>query len=95
MLTAVEGVHRHGKVEQLEAPQGAADEARVIVTFIQPRVALSTDIDLRAHGISREQAADIRARLMPSAEVWEQPEMDVYDDYDAAQSGLSLPDAWP
>ena len=36
-------------------------------------------VDLRAHGISREQAADLRARLSTFAEDWNDPAMDVYD----------------
>ena len=43
MLAAVEGVYRNGMVELSETPEGAAEEARVIITFIQPRVVLSTD----------------------------------------------------
>jgi len=56
---------------------------------------VSPGTSLRAHGISREEAADLRARLMPFAEDWEQPEMDVYDDYDAAKTGLSPADTLP
>lgn len=62
---------------------------------VPPRVALPTDIDLHAHGINREQAADLRARLMPFAEDWERPEMDIYDDYDAARIGLSPAETSP
>ncbi len=87
MLTAVEGVYRNGRIELSETPNGVADEAQVIVTFIEPNAALTHETDLRAHGIDREQAADLRARLMPFAEDWEQPEMDIYDNYDAATSG--------
>ena len=36
-------------------------------------------VDLRTHGISREQAADLRARLSTFAEDWNDPAMDVYD----------------
>jgi hypothetical protein len=36
-------------------------------------------IDLRERGISREQAADLRARLSTFAEDWNDPAMDVYD----------------
>ena len=86
MLTAVEGVYRNGKIELSETPVGVSEDAQVIVTFIQSGAAASLDIDLRAHGISREQAAELRARLMPFAEDWEQPEMDIYDNYDAAKS---------
>ncbi len=88
MLTAVQGVYRDGRVELSETPSGVADEAQVIVTFTEPHVPISGDTDLRAHGISREQAAELRARLMPFAEDWERPEMDVYDNYDAAKSQL-------
>ena len=95
MLTTVEGVYRDGKVELSEAPEGATDGARVVVRFIQPRVVLPTDIDLRAHGTTREQAADLRARLMPFAEDWERPEMDLYDDYDAAKIALGPADTSP
>lgn len=38
-----------------------------------------TEVDLREHGINREQAADLRARLSTFAEDWERPEMDIYD----------------
>ncbi len=34
--------------------------------------------DLREHGISREQAADLRARLS-TFEDWNDPAMDIYD----------------
>jgi len=88
MLTAVESTYSDGKIELTEAPLGVADEAAVIVTFIQPGMASSPGINLRAHGISREQAAELRARLMPFAEDWERPERDVYDNYDAAKSQL-------
>lgn len=88
MLTAVEGVYRNGRVELTEKPQGVADEAQVIVTFVTPHPLVPSDTDLRSHGMSREQAAELRARLMPFAEDWERPEMDVYDNYDAAKSQL-------
>ena len=44
-------------------------------------------IDLREHGISREQAADLRARLS-TFEDWNDPAMDIYDDYDTAKAAL-------
>lgn len=37
-------------------------------------------VDLRARGISRDQAADLRQRLSTFAEDWNRPEMDVYDE---------------
>ena len=48
----------------------------------------SGPVDLRALGIDEEQAAKLRARLGAFAGDWNSPEMDVYDDYDAAKSKL-------
>ncbi len=82
MLT-VEGTYKDGKIELAETPANV-DEARVLVTFLAPK-----EIDLGAHGISPEQAADLRARLSTFAEDWDDPEMDIYDDYDAAKASLN------
>ena len=75
MLQAVEGVYRDGKVELLEMPDGVK-EARVIVTFLPAQ----GPIDLRALGISEEQAAEIRGRFGAAAEDWDRPKIDVYND---------------
>ncbi|MBI4769765.1 MAG: hypothetical protein HY784_04950 [Chloroflexi bacterium] len=83
MFTMIEGVYRKGKVELLEAPGDLREESRVIVTFLE-----SHTVDLRARGIGRKQAAELRARLATFAEDWESPEMSVYDDYDAARASL-------
>ena len=83
MLKSVEGVYRKGQIELVEAPGDVRDETRVIVTFLQ-----SGTIDLRARGIDEAQAAELRARLAAFAEDWNSPEMDVYDDYDAARAKL-------
>ena len=82
MLTSIEGTYRNGQIELQEPPAGVADEVPVIVTFIS-----SDDVDLRARGISPTQAAELRAALS-TFEDWDEPEMDVYDDYDAAKSKL-------
>jgi hypothetical protein len=81
MLKTIEGVYRHGKIELVETPSDIRDETHVIVTFLEPR-----SIDLRAHEINESQAAELRARLATFAEDWESPEMDIYDDYDAAKA---------
>jgi hypothetical protein len=47
---------------------------------------LPKPVDLRAHGIDEAQAAELRARLATFAEDWESPEMDMYDNYDAART---------
>jgi hypothetical protein len=83
MFISVEGVYRNGKVELREAPSHVSEESSVIVTFIAPR-----RIDLPARGIDKAHAADLRARLATFAEEWDSPEMDVYDDYDAAKANL-------
>jgi hypothetical protein len=81
MLTTVEGVYRNGKVELADLPSDLPEETRVLVTFLPVE-----QIDLRSHGIDATQAAELRARLVPFADDWESPEMDVYDRYDAAKS---------
>jgi len=83
MLRSVTGVYRDGKIELAEAPDNVLNETRVIVTFLESGL-----IDLRARGIDEVQAADLRARLRTFAEDWESPEMDAYDDYDAAKAKL-------
>lgn len=83
MLISVEGVYRNGKVELQETPAHVDEETRVIVTFVAPK-----RVDLRARGIDATQAADLRARLATFAEYWDSPDMDIYDDYDAAKSNL-------
>jgi hypothetical protein len=62
-------------VEFFEAPPADA-AGRVIVTFVSsPTVA----VDLTEHGVTLEQAADLRHRLTTFAEDWQRPEMDAYD----------------
>jgi len=74
MLSSVQGVYRDGKVELEEKPADMADETPVIVTFLTRGA-----IDLKTHGISEAQAAELRSRLAAFAEDWESPEMAVYD----------------
>ena len=45
-------------------------------------------VSLSDYGISPAQAAELRASLATFAGEWERPEMDVYDDYDAAKARL-------
>ena len=83
MFTSVQGVFRNGKIELLEQPENVQEETQVIVTFLH-----KDEVDLRAHGIDQAQAEELRGRLSSFAEDWNVPEMDVYDDYDAAKSIL-------
>ena len=82
MLTAIEGIYRNGQVELREQPANLPEESRVIVTFLDP----AAGIDLRTCGIDSAQALDLRARLAAFAEEWDSPEMDAYDDYEAARA---------
>lgn len=81
MLATVQGVYRNGKIELLEIPSGIVEETPVMVTFLT-----GNHVDLRAYGISRQQAAVLRERLASFAEDWDSPEMDIYDRYDELTS---------
>ena len=83
MLTTVEGVYRDGQIELKSLPSNVANEARVIVTFMDADV-----VDLAAHGIDRSQAEVLRNNLATFADDWNSPEMNIYDNYDAVKSQL-------
>jgi hypothetical protein len=83
MLPSFEGIYRNGSIELIGLPANISGEIRVIVTFLEPH-----SIDLRARGIDKDQAADLRARLATFAEDWDSPEMDIYDNYDKAKAKL-------
>jgi hypothetical protein len=83
MLTAIQGIYRDGKIQLTEAPRNVSDNTPVIVTFLTP-----DKIDLSVRGIDEAQAADLRTRLTTFAKEWDSPEMDVYDNYDAAKTNL-------
>jgi len=74
MSKSVEGIYRGGVVELLETPEDVEERARVIVTFVD-----ENSVDLAAHGINEEQAADLRARLSAFVEDWERSDMEAYD----------------
>ena len=83
MLKSVEGVYRDGKIELTELPGEVRDETRVIVTFMETNY-----VDLRERGIDEAQATELRAQLGTFAEEWNSPDMDLYDNYDAAKTKL-------
>jgi hypothetical protein len=83
MLTAIQGVYRSGKIHLTELPRNVTDETPVVVTFLK-----ANRIDLQARGIGVKQAADLRARLATFSEDWNIPEMEIYDNYDAAKANL-------
>lgn len=82
MLTSVKGTYRNGQIELQEPPTDVQDETPVIVTFLG-----DAGVNLRAHDIGPEQAAELRAALA-TFEDWNSPEMDIYNDYDAAKANL-------
>jgi hypothetical protein len=83
VLTTVEGVYRDGRIELKSLPTNIAEEAKVIVTFVD-----DTTVDLAARGIDRSQAEVLQNSLATFADDWNSPEMSIYDNYDAAKSQL-------
>ena len=77
MSTSVEAVYRDGKLELLGNAPDRAEISRIVVTFLTPEP--STD-GVVAHGYTREQAANLRARFGAAGDDWDDPAMDVYDD---------------
>lgn len=69
--------------------QAAEEAAQALIAEAMERdTASGGGVSLAEHGISPAQAAELRARFATFAEEWERPEMDVYDDYDAAKARL-------
>ncbi|MBX3265986.1 MAG: hypothetical protein KF831_04705 [Acidobacteria bacterium] len=81
-MITVEGVYKDGKVELLEAVS-IEQQSRVLVTFLE-----NTDIALSALGIGEDEAAELRQK-MDAFEDWNEPAMDIYNDYDNARSALN------
>ncbi len=76
MLKTVEGVYHEGKIDLLESPREIVGNVPVIVTFLTG----TNGIDLRARGINRSEAEDLRGRLSTFCEDWQDPDMDIYDE---------------
>jgi len=83
MLKTIEGTYHNGQIELSEKPADFLDNTRVIVTFLE-----SKSIDLRSRGMDTHQIRELRAKFSTIAEDWNDPEMSVYDDYDAAKAKL-------
>ena len=60
----------------------------VIMEAIVRDVDSRLGVSLSDYGISPARAAELRASFATFAGKWERPEMDVYDDYDAAKALL-------
>jgi len=78
----------HARPEAQPATVEMAREAREDYYVERATDLSSAPIDLRVRGMDEAQAADLRARLVTFVEDWDSPEMDVYDDYDAAKARL-------
>jgi len=80
MLT-VEGVYKNGKIELLESVS-ADDQSKILVTFLG-----NSDVSLSSLRIDETEAAELRDQLR-TFEDWNDPELDVYNDYDNARKAL-------
>lgn len=78
MLT-VEGIYKDGKIELLETISDVT-QAKVLVTFID-----GNDVDLNTLGIDQKEAGELREKFA-SFEDWNDPALDIYNDYDNAKS---------
>ncbi len=81
MLT-VEGIYKNGKIELLEAVS-EVEQSKVLVTFLD-----GDDIDLKTLGIDQKEAGELREKFA-SFDDWNDPALDVYNDYDNAKSPLN------
>ena len=80
MLT-VEGLYRNGTVELLQSVENVK-QSRVLVTFME-----NSDLELSSFGIDRDEAVVLR-ETFATFEDWNDPEMDIYNDYDNAKAAL-------
>ena len=83
VLRTLQGIYRDGEIQLIERPADVQDGTRVLVTFLT-----RMPVNLAERGVDSAGAADLRDRLATFAEEWDSPEMDIYDDYDAARAGL-------
>ena len=77
MYKSVEGISAT-HIELLDPPPEWA-AGPVSVTFLSVAVSVPERVDLAAHGIGPEQAADLRRRLTAFAEDSNRPEINIYD----------------
>jgi hypothetical protein len=75
MLKATKGRYKNGTVELYEKPD--VPECNVVITFIDHEV--PEYIDLQARGINREEARNLRNRLLAFEDDWNAAGMELYD----------------
>jgi hypothetical protein len=77
----VNGIYKNGQIKLTQLPQGIS-EAVVSVIFYP-------DVSLSELGIDENAAADLRHQFAAFTD-WEDPLMNIYDDYDTAKAALRL-----
>ncbi len=78
-------------LQEKAAREGQAAEVvaqALLAQALQSDAESRNGIPLKDYGINPVQAAKLRASLASFAEEWNQPGMDIYDDYDAAKARL-------
>ena len=73
------------------AREGQAEEEiaqELIAWAIRNEFHSQRSVSLEDYNINAAQAAELRASLASFAEDWNQPQMDVYDNYDAAKAHI-------
>jgi len=83
-LTPDETLGPAGQVYAGLSEQEVAEVEKIALTQSHQGIALKN------YGINPVQAAELRASLASFADEWNQPEMDVYDDYEAAKVRLTV-----
>ncbi len=69
--------------------QAAEDAAQTLIVEAMERDAAGRrGVLLAEYGITSTQVSELRTKFASFAEEWERPEMDGYDDYDAAKAKL-------
>ncbi len=75
MLKTVRGRYKNGTVELFEKP--GVIEGDVLITFINHEE--PETIDLQARGITKEEARNLRNRLLVFEDDWNAEGMELYD----------------
>ncbi len=90
MLTSIRAVyHDDGTLEFAEPPPEVQGTTQVIITFLDSVLdSVADPHDLRTYGISPAEAAELRVRYGEIVEDWDDPMMDVYDDYETNKAKL-------
>ena len=75
MLEAIRGHYKNGKIELYEKPH--FKESEVVITFLNSEKAEA--VDLKARGITKEEAQNLRSKLKTFESDWNAEGMELYD----------------